>query len=583
MTWNGLPFDEIWVLDFEFIAPPGARQEPVCLVAREIITGRLIRLFREDLNGTPPFQTGRGALFVAYFSSAEWGCFAALGWPMPERVLDLYVEFRAATNGTVLPAGRGLLGALVFHRIASITKEQKDAGRELVMKGAPWSEADRRDILDYCQTDVDSLKPLLLRMIPGIRASREGLGQALLRGRYCVAVARMEHTGIPIDVPQLSTLRAQWQEIKLSLIRDIDVDFDVYDETSFRANRFAAYLERQQMSWPRTSTGALRLDQDTFRDMARTYPHLSPLKELRHALSDLRLEDLAVGPDGRNRTLLSPFGAKTGRNTTSTTKFIFGPSVWLRGLIKPPPGRGLAYVDWSAQEVAIAAALSDDAPLQDAVQSGDPYLAFAVQAGLAPSGATKRTHSHVRDMCKACFLGANYGMGAESLAVRCNMSTMEAKELLRKLARTYPAFTAWSQHNVDAAMLTGKMQSTFGWPLQVTGQSSPNSLRNFPMQANGAEMLRLACCLATEAGVAVCAPIHDALLVEGPLEELDAVITRTQTAMREASALTLGGFEVATSVNTVAYPQRFTDPRGSAMWQHVTALTRGGSPDATAG
>ena len=36
------------------------------------------------------------------------------------------------------------------------------------------------------------------------------------------------------------------------------------------------------------------------------------------------------------------------------------------------------------------------------------------------------------------------------------------------------------------------------------------------MQANGAEMLRLACCLATERGIEVCAPVHDAVLICAP-------------------------------------------------------------------
>jgi DNA polymerase-1 len=44
------------------------------------------------------------------------------------------------------------------------------------------------------------------------------------------------------------------------------------------------------------------------------------------------------------------------------------------------------------------------------------------------------------------------------------------------------------------------------------------------MQGNGSEMLRLACCLATEAGIRVCAPVHDAILIEAPLEELDRTI-----------------------------------------------------------
>ena len=44
----------------------------------------------------------------------------------------------------------------------------------------------------------------------------------------------------------------------------------------------------------------------------------------------MRLSDLAVGEDGRNRALISMFSSKTGRNQPSNTKFIFGPAVWLR-------------------------------------------------------------------------------------------------------------------------------------------------------------------------------------------------------------------------------------------------------------
>ena len=69
---------------------------------------------------------------------------------------------------------------------------------------------------------------------------------------------------------------------------------------------------------------------------------------------------------------------------------------------------------------------------------------------------------------------------------------------------------------VNQGMLHGKLWTTFGWELHVTGQVNPRSLRNFPMQANGAEMLRLGCIRATEDGVRVCAPVHDAILIEAP-------------------------------------------------------------------
>ena len=58
--------------------------------------------------------------------------------------------------------------------------------------------------------------------------------------------------------------------------------------------------------------------------MSKPYPKVQPLHELRKTLSEFKLNKLAVGKDGRNRTLLSPFAAKTGRNQPSTAKFIFG-------------------------------------------------------------------------------------------------------------------------------------------------------------------------------------------------------------------------------------------------------------------
>ena len=76
----------------------------------------------------------------------------------------------------------------------------------------------------------------------------------------------------------------------------------------------------------------------------------------------------------------------------------------------------LAYVDFSSQEMGIAAALSGDAALLEAYRSGDVYLSFAKQAGLAPPDATKASHGEVRDRCKAVVLGTLYGMGPETLA-----------------------------------------------------------------------------------------------------------------------------------------------------------------------
>jgi DNA polymerase-1 len=388
----------------------------------------------------------------------------------------------------------------------------------------------------------------------------------------------MEWLGVPLDVPAFTLLREHWAAIQDHLIARIDADYGVFDGRTFKADRWARWLAAHDIPWPRLPSGALALDEDTFREMDRAYPAVAPIRELRYALSQMRLADLAVGADGRNRCLLSAFRARTGRNQPSNSQFIFGPAVWLRGLIRPRPGDGLAYLDWSQQEFGIAAVLSGDPAMRQAYASGDPYLAFAQQAGAIPPHGTKASHGAIREQFKACALAVQYGMGAESLGGRIGQSVAHARHLLHVHHTTYPVFWRWSDAAVDHAMLHGWLQTVFGWRIHTGPQANPRSLRNFPMQANGADMLRLACCLATEQGVRVCAPVHDAILIEAPLEDLDGAVATAQQAMAEASAAVLGGFRLRSEAMRIRYPERYQDARGERMWTTVWELMQELSP-----
>ncbi|OIN91392.1 MAG: DNA polymerase I [Comamonadaceae bacterium CG1_02_60_18] len=562
----------IYLVDFEF-HPAGGRQGnppvPVCLVVRAWPSGRTQRHWQADLQqmAAAPFPTGENALCVAYYASAEMDCFHALGWPHPVHVLDLFTEFRCLTNGLRLPYGNSLLGALLYYGLPSIGGEQKDAMRDLVLTRGPWSDADQLAILDYCETDVVALAHLLTTLQDQIDWPR-----ALLRGRYMKAVSCIQTHGIPIDTAVLTLLQAQWSAIQDQLIADVDSDYGIFDGRTFKTARWESYLVAQQIAWPRLPSGALDLGDATFREMARTHVQVAPIRELRSALSEMRLANLHVGDDGRNRCLLSPFRSRTGRNQPSNSKFIFGPSVWLRGLIKPQPGWGLAYVDWSQQEFGIAAALSGDPAMMAAYRSGDPYLAFAIQAGAVPATATKKTHEFEREQFKACVLAVQYGMGEASLALRINQPVARARQLLELHRRTYRRFWTWSDSAVDEAVLGGRLWAGFGWQIHTRDELNDRSLRNFPMQANGAEMLRIASILLTEAGIRVCAPVHDALLIEAPLDELDAAITTTKTLMQEASRIVLDGFELGGNVKEVRWPDRYMDKRGVVMWNKVMHL-----------
>lgn len=560
-------FREVVCVDFEFAALPGERPRPVCVVAHELRSGRCFRLWQDQLGPAPPYATGPDVLFVAYYASAELGCYRVLGWPTPARVLDLFTEFRNLTNGLPTPSGASLLGALAYYGLDSTGATEKKELQEAIGTGVWKGRFSQQQVLDYCEADVIVLERLFAAMW-----ARIDLPRALLRGRYMAAAAAMEYAGVPIDTDTLTLLRERWTDIQEQLIAEIDCEYHVFDGRTFKADRFAHWLAEHKIPWPLLDSGNLALDDDTFRQQAKAYPVVSPLRELRNALSDLRLRDLAVGSDHRNRTILSAFRSRTSRNQPSNSKFIFGPSVWLRCLIKPPPGHAVVYLDWKQQEFGIAAAYSGDAAMRAAYLSDDPYLAFGKQAGVIPADANKSTHKAERELFKQCVLAVQYGMEAEALALRIGRPTIVARDLLRAHRETYKTFWRWSDAAVDQAMLTGSINTIFGWHLHIAGKVNPRSLRNFPMQANGAEMLRIACCLGTERGVEICAPIHDAVLICARLDLLESNIATMRAAMAEASRAVLTDFELGTDTNIIRWPDRYIDPRGAVMWDRVLKL-----------
>ena len=264
-----------------------------------------------------PLPAGQEYLYVAYFASAEWNCFLSLGWDLPARIIDLYPEYRRITNGAVgytTRSGYGLLAAADAFGVTTMDTNHKTDMRELIMSGGPWSPEQQNDILKYCAHDVTITTNLFRQMWPKIATDRLALTQALLRGRYTVAVAKMEFAGTPIDTVLLTKLKSNWPELRLHLIKAVDQDYGVYEGSTFKQSKFEHWVSAQAIPWPRTDLGKLRLDEATFRQMSKSHTQVAALHELRITLAQMRTLKLHVGTDGRNRTLLSPFASKTGRN-----------------------------------------------------------------------------------------------------------------------------------------------------------------------------------------------------------------------------------------------------------------------------
>jgi hypothetical protein len=591
VTPSDLPFREIWLHDFEFVPESGSLPDVVCLAAYELRTGRTLQLWRDQLGSLPPYPVDDGVLFVSFSAQAECLCHLALGWPLPKNVLDLSPAFRNSVNGRWTPEGKGLIGAQRYYGLDTISSKHKEAMQQRVIQGWPFTEEEKRGILKYCLSDVMSLAKLL----PKLLAEPEfNLPIALYHGEFAAVSAVTEFNGVPIDMEIFPQLVDNWAIIRDAAVPKIDAQYGVYVKTpsgdyALNNERFADCLRRMNISWPLSDkdNGKLCMKRKTFESMARAFPELEDLRQLKHMRDKMRKVKLAVGGDGRNRTVLWPFQSKTSRTQPKAAQWIFSPAVWLRSLIKPGPGMAVAYIDYSSMEFLIAAALSGDRNMFDMYASGDPYLAFAQTVGAIPQHVVKGSdawtqsnsnYEATRDKYKVMMLSTQYGMAAKSLAMRMGVSDIEAHELLAQHRAVCSQYWAWSRDWVQHAFHTGVMRTAMGWHCR-TGITEFNdrSISNWPVQSTGADILRTACILAVRHGIKLCAPVHDAVLIEAPIDRIEADVALMQEIMRRASRIVLndtadGAIELRTDAKIIKYPDRYTDKRGSKIWGEVMEL-----------
>ena len=209
---------------------------------------------------------------------------------------------------------------------------------------------------------------------------------------------------------------------------------------------------------------------------------------------------ITVGDDGVNRTKHWAFTAKTGRNSASTTEYIWFAVAALRHLIQAPPGYSFSSIDYSAQEFCIAAALSKDPLMLAAYSSGDPYLWFGKHVGLLPVWATKQTHAAERDLIKTLVLALSYGMGFKAFANRAGVDEGWAKQMVQSHKQAFPVFWNWIIKIRGRASLLGELRTPLGWRL-FTGQEKPTTVQNFLVQGTAADILHLAVIDLVENGI----------------------------------------------------------------------------------
>jgi DNA polymerase I len=566
-------FREIVAVDFEYVPFPGG-VTPVCCCARELRSGREYRVWQDQLARLkePPYPHGRDSLFLAFHAPAELSCYIELGWEMPNFILDLCIEFRQQLNGVVdKKQDRDLNAALRYFGLTEVL--EKEYWRDVILAGGPHDEAQKAGVLSYCMADVDAAADLLKAMGPKLPVN---LDVALVRGRYGCAVADTQRYGIPIDAESWEELlenRTVYQRAIAAWMNKtsgLTASNQLYERASFRLEAFERWLKQLGLAgkWPVCrKSGHRALDKDTFKLFA-WHPQVAQLAQVRATIQQLRKPSFEV-VNGRNYYSIKPFGALTGRNATS--RCVIQAPKWVHSMITPAPGEVLIHIDFEQEEFLIGGVLAGDDAVIEAYRS-DPYLSFARSAKLMPATGTKESHPAERALAKQLMLATQFGMSSWGLARRLEVSQRRAEALLEAHRRVFHKFWRWSDETVSVARWRGKIETVFGWQMAVDDETPENTLRNFPVQGAGAEVLRYAHLLLWQNNVRVVAPVHDAFLIRSNASELEDVVNVTRRCMERASESVLSGHRLRTEMLVIHQSERLLGARGRVMWDLIQAI-----------
>ena len=549
-------YEHVVSVDSEFRSSDnGERTETVCFAYKDLKTGQEYVCTKPEEILDLPFPHNE-TVFVCFYATAEADAWINWNIPLPYRIIDLWVETKNLIQDGIKRES-GFFGLLETCRRFEIPQkyimsdEEKEYFRELIVSKSTYTDNEFKSICDYCIKDTvlcdkllgPVLKHIDLRLKPTPPDIR--LHQIFLRGYQKALEAKLYNWGINVDVKNYERFNKYWPKAKDKFLHTKNKLIDVYDDNgTFKKDKFLKLLVRNNLTgkWPVTSKGTYKTDEKTL-SKYKHYPDIKLLREIKRLVDSDKLKGYAVGSDGRSRSWVRMFKTITGRCAWSSASYPFGSARWTRSFIKPPKGYMYAYIDWKFQEPCISAYLSKDKNLIEDVQSGDVYLACAKRVRAVPEDATKGTHGTERGIYKRGVLATQYQMGAVSLAHQLKISLKRGRNVHIKIKKAYPTYFNWSNRIVQKLQGRGRVQTLYGWTRHnaVGHYQNLRSLGNWPIQSNGAEMLRAATMEVIHAGLEVHGVIHDALLVLIPLKDHEHWIKLAQQKMKDVAYEITGG------------------------------------------
>ena len=460
-----------------------------------------------------------------------------------------------------------------------IDTDHKNEMRDIIISGdAALIEANKEHIMQYCMDDVKYLPQLKDKILQTysklLHRHKEELktlpSEIILRGEYGARTALMEESGYPFHQQKTKNLSVAIEDILGDVAKDINSQFP-----DIKPFRYDMKVERFKMNqnnvkkwikeecpygkdWLQTAARGPSLSIEEWTkhyDFKHNFPkgnfgaQMVRYLKNKQNLGGFRVPETRkpgtkifwdyVGPDGRIRAYLNPFGSQSARTQPGSTGFIPLKTAWLRSLIEPKKGRTIGAIDYGSEEFLIAGLLANDDKMIEAYASGDVYLHFAKAIGMVPKDGTKKTHPDERQQCKSTVLGIQYDMTKVGLSKKLTnevgrkFSEEEAQDLIDKFEATYWRYIEWRKQQVIEYRMKGFLKLPCGWYMWGDNWND-RSIGNCPTQGMGSSIMRKAVALAQDRGVEVIFTLHDALYLEADSHEALMKMKIMAESMHEA-------------------------------------------------
>lgn len=454
--------------------------------------------------------------------------------------------------------------------------EHKDQMRQLIIHSKEFTDDQKSQIMNYCEQDVVDLIPMLKKLYelqykvhPHVSTE-----ERVWRGRCSIATACISAIGYPVNGAKVMAFQKALPKIVKDLCEDINSQLSepifewnnkrqCYSEKQKRIKELIHELYPQILKrWPTTDKGHLSLRAEYLKDLFNIR-HTYQRGELIHQY--VRYKDFQksskslsasadpdknflsrIGSDERVRCWLNPYGAQTSRFQPKSSHFLFLKSAWMRALCEPAEDKIIIGCDFKSQEFLLQACLSKDKAMYEAYKSGDVYVAFGKEARVVKVEKGHPDFKVQRSIAKTAVLGIGYGMGANKLAVSISKASgkdfeeSQAQALIDNFYEIYSDYNAFRKNTWDEYLTNGYLRALDGW-IMYGDNDNRNSVLNFPSQSAGGCILRRAIDICFKNRLDPIIPLHDALYVEVPTEDLEIGARRLQAVMKKASGFYFEG------------------------------------------